>query len=123
MLISDILIERPGDETAIEAKEASNEGDAYYTLYMYCLTIFNFFVELELLYVSIFVTVKLWPNDKYGFQFAYAVRLNSKWMVKLVGGNWEPRSSDWNPADERVWRKLGLLANLCNIYIYIYAIY
>ena len=118
LLLSDILIERRGDETAPGVKEASNEGKSYHALYILCPTMCNFlFLAFEILFISIFITDKLWPNDKYGFQFAYAIRLNQKWMVKLVGGDWEARDSDWKPADESIWRKFVLLANLSNLEI------
>ena len=60
---------------------------------------------------------KLWPTDKYGFSFAYAVKLNSHWMIKKAGANWEKRNSDWQPSDEHVWCKFVLLIKPCTIKI------
>ena len=57
-------------------------------------------------------TDKLWPTDKYGFKFAYAIKLKTKWMVKRSGGDWETRQPYWNPFNEPMWCKFILFGSL-----------
>ena len=75
------------------------------------------FGQLEALIVFISITDKFWPNDKYGFQFAYAIQLKTKWMIKRGNKEWEERSSDWKPSDEAVWCKFNPLCRMYSIKI------
>ena len=63
--------------------------------------------------MSFSITDKLWPADKYGFQFAYAIRLGTKWKIKRVNEDWEDRRHDWKPSDEAIWGNV-LLSNVYN---------
>ena len=50
-------------------------------------------------------TDKLWPSDKYGFKFAYAIRLRNSWIIKKPEQGWMKRLSGWSPSDEIRWSK------------------
>ena len=76
-----------------------------------------------ILYLFTLILDKLWPSDKYGFKFAYAIRLRNGWMVKKpgdskevckteiclaesVGDVWTERDANWSPSQEKsAWCK------------------
>ena len=52
-----------------------------------------------------FILDKLWPSDKYGFKFSYAIKLKNKWMIKKPGNEWEEKKANWKPNKEIYWCK------------------
>ena len=72
-----------------------------------------------ILYLFTLILDKLWPSDKYGFKFAYAIRLRNGWMVKKPGDSkkvcksesacfvervedvWTKREANWSPSQEQ----------------------
>ena len=51
---------------------------------------------------------KYWPSHKYGFKFAYAIKVQRKsWRIKKYGmKKWAIRKASWSPEKEDNWCKI-----------------